>query len=710
MKKGFIILLSLTVFTTMYAKVLKLEKQKPFTASKLFDIEKIKEPESLGNNYSPGLIRNNLLRSSQNPNLNAVLVDSSVHGYGMVSTATNPLSYVDGIGFVIGYRGWVYEPYTDEQGNESSANNSGYVKAASSQDGWSFDVASGLNDQIMIPDGSGTTTADGPLMGRYPSSVANSDYPYVVWTEAINYTGSATNNGGRPMYTYDEMGWFNNGYSSPAFDINYGWSDGNEPLDAAGDLWVNCPVLVDDGTNKHMVVSANQWSSSPNQNFPEYSNYIMRNSDYFFGAYIFSLNPEILFDINELYLPGYNSSPTIDINSSGVGYAVASSYLDSTGINAMHSLIVRETNDYGATWSTDGFDDNDFYFIPDTTNYRLFIESEIIPDTVRFYALTDTTSGDSTWQDTTWTDTVAFLGAFIGYKNEARVDENGRLHVIADGLAQGDDGGIYYLGGALYHLWTDDPSNPASWNASRIVDLSDVMFLPPMPGQAGESLWQIVSGNIAISNQDPNTLWVGYHSIGDTSAANYNWDIFVTKSVDGGVTWSEPENVTMTGDLQEDELYVHLAPTATDTNCFMVYHQPRYNAQYSSAHPVNWLDDNSDIAAFQQNLWFATYGNPLPTVRINDEVHLPGQFSLDQNFPNPFNPKTKIMYSVERSGDVELSLYNVLGQKVKSLLNESKEPGVYEFVLNGNDLASGIYFYKMTQHEQTLTRKLVLMK
>jgi hypothetical protein len=68
------------------------------------------------------------------------------------------------------------------------------------------------------------------------------------------------------------------------------------------------------------------------------------------------------------------------------------------------------------------------------------------------------------------------------------------------------------------------------------------------------------------------------------------------------------------------------------------------------------------------------------------------------------------MYSVERSGDVELSLYNVLGQKVKSLLNESKEPGVYEFVLNGNDLASGIYFYKMTQHEQTLTRKLVLMK
>ena len=80
----------------------------------------------------------------------------------------------------------------------------------------------------------------------------------------------------------------------------------------------------------------------------------------------------------------------------------------------------------------------------DESMIRIY-KSEIIPDTVRFYALTDTTSGDSTWQDTTWTDTVAFLGAFIGYKNEARVDENGRLHVIADGMAQGDDDFVYFL-------------------------------------------------------------------------------------------------------------------------------------------------------------------------------------------------------------------------------------------------------------------------
>jgi len=599
MNKYLTIFLGVTVFTSVNAGVLKLEKQKPFTASKLFDIEKIKEPESLGNNYSPRLIRNNLLRSPQNPNLNAVLIDSSVHGYGMVSTATSPVTYVDGKGFVIGYRGWVLEP-------TSSANNSGFIKSATSEDGGlSFINYSGLNDQIMVPWGLYTTAADGPLMGRYPSSVADENYPFVVWTEAFNFTGSATNNGGRPMYSYDvgiwdhatqEHTYWAGSYYSPAIDINFGWNDGNEPLDGPGDLWVNCPVLVDDGTNKYMVVSAIQWSTSPNQSFPEYSNYIMRNSNIFFGSYYFGNNPEILFDIIQLAQPtptgSFNSSPTIDINSSGVGYAVASAYLDSTNINAMHTLIVRETNDYGATWSDDGFDDNDFYFIPDTTNFRLFIESEIIPDTVQFYTLTDTTSGDSTWIDTTWTDTVAFLGAFIGYKNEARVDGNGRLHVIADGLAQGDDGSIYYLGGALYHLWSDDPSDPSSWNVSRIVDLSDHMPLPPMPGLVGETNFQIISGNIAISNQNDNVLWVAFHTLGDTSATNYNWDIFITKSTDGGETWSEPENVTMTGGLQEDELYVHLAPTATDTNCFMVYYQPNYSE--------NHLGDQTDIAAFQQ--------------------------------------------------------------------------------------------------------------
>jgi hypothetical protein len=171
--------------------------------------------------------------------------------------------------------------------------------------------------------------------------------------------------------------------------------------------------------------------------------------------------------------------------------------------------------------------------------------------------------------------------------------------------------------------------------------------------------------------------------------------------MDGGETWSESENITMTSGLQEDELYVHLAPTATDTNCFMVYHQPNY--------AINHLGDPANMAAYQQNFWFVTYGNTI-SVGIDNSDLLPGSFSLKQNFPNPFNPVTHIAYTVERNGIVDLKLYNVMGQMVKTLVNDEKTPGDYFVDFNASDLASGVYFYKMTQHGQTVTRKLVLMK
>ena len=106
---------------------------------------------------------------------------------------------------------------------------------------------------------------------------------------------------------------------------------------------------------------------------------------------------------------------------------------------------------------------------------------------------------------------------------------------------------------------------------------------------------------------------------------------------------------------------------------------------------------------------FATYGNTI-TVGIEDEEIIPGSFSLQQNYPNPFNPTTNIAYTVDQAGVVELKLYNVMGQMVKTLVNDEKTPGDYFVDFNASDLASGVYFYKMTQHGQTVTRKLVLMK
>ncbi len=94
---------------------------------------------------------------------------------------------------------------------------------------------------------------------------------------------------------------------------------------------------------------------------------------------------------------------------------------------------------------------------------------------------------------------------------------------------------------------------------------------------------------------------------------------------------------------------------------------------------------------------------------------IPASYSLSQNYPNPFNPATVINYSIERKGNVEISVFNILGQKVVTLLNGEVEAGQHSIVWNGTDqnggeAASGIYFYKMVTENYVDTRKMVLMR
>ena len=695
MKKYLSIILYVGISTALNADILKVEKQDKISNeyTKIIDESQVTDLQAL-----PKVIRNNrALRGAQNPNVTATLMDSSVHGYGMVVPHTSPVSFVANKGINIGYRGWVLEPFTDEQGNTSSANNSGFIKSALSEDGITFTNFSGLNAEIMGPN---TQVIDGPLMGRYPSAVADEDYPYVVWTEATLYSGSATNNGGRPMYTYDEFGWFAGSYFQPTVDINFGWYSGTDPLDAPGDMWVNSPVLVNDGSDKAMVITSTQWSASPDASFPDKSAYFMRSTINFSGNYQFYSLPEILFNQDDLGgsgSTGTTSQTTVDINSSGVGYAMCTAYLTDSTLSERHNFIIRKTSDFGISWSSDGIGGTDYYFLPDTTMERVFVESGYLPDSVIFYSVNDTTG------DTTFTPTD-LPGVFPLYDHEVHVDESGTLHIFTTMVVESDQAGYIYvaLGGVgLYHLWSDDPTNPGSWQAAPIAELSSTFGESGMPDGNGGGNYFNVFGTGAISNHNDDVMWVAYHALGDTSQLGFNWDIFLSKSVDGGATWSEPENITNTGGLQEDEMYVHMSPTATDTNCFMIYTQPVYT--------TNHLSDPANMAAFQQNIYFVMYGEPFE-LEIGNEVPLPGKFSLEQNYPNPFNPTTHIAYGISKTGNVELALYNTLGQRVQTLINEVQGPGEYTFELNANDFASGIYFYKMTQHDQTLTRKLVLMK
>ena len=90
---------------------------------------------------------------------------------------------------------------------------------------------------------------------------------------------------------------------------------------------------------------------------------------------------------------------------------------------------------------------------------------------------------------------------------------------------------------------------------------------------------------------------------------------------------------------------------------------------------------------------------------------IPTKFELLQNYPNPFNPYTHITYRLSGAADVELSVYNLLGQKVRTLVNKRQAPGIYTVLFDGSNLASGVYLYKLNVGNKfASSKKLVLLK
>jgi hypothetical protein len=93
-----------------------------------------------------------------------------------------------------------------------------------------------------------------------------------------------------------------------------------------------------------------------------------------------------------------------------------------------------------------------------------------------------------------------------------------------------------------------------------------------------------------------------------------------------------------------------------------------------------------------------------------DGKQMPDQFTLEQNFPNPFNPTTMINYSIAKEGQVRLTVFNAIGNKVATIVNENKPAGNYSIQLNGSNLASGIYLYRLESGNFSATKKFMLLK
>jgi hypothetical protein len=113
-----------------------------------------------------------------------------------------------------------------------------------------------------------------------------------------------------------------------------------------------------------------------------------------------------------------------------------------------------------------------------------------------------------------------------------------------------------------------------------------------------------------------------------------------------------------------------------------------------------WYVDNINVTAYQ----------PAPTGLSNNTNTVPDKYALEQNYPNPFNPSTQINYSVAKEGLVRISIYDILGREIKSLVNDVKAPGYYAVDFDASALSSGFYFYRMESGYFIDTKKMTLIK
>lgn len=272
--------------------------------------------------------------------------------------------------------------------------------------------------------------------------------------------------------------------------------------------------------------------------------------------------------------------------------------------------------------------------------------------------------------------------------------------------------------------------------------------------------WDDDYAKVAATHTSPygdQDVWVGYtHDY----AGLGNWDMRFAYSSNAGVNWSKGHILAEESNYDEmacdlwvgrktNYVYVNICYLRTRYISPKLRNHDIYYAYANKYSPTTWTSHGDisnywgafdydgrkvcqgtygDIASGNRGVVYA--GRSLTTnyyglyfdnqqwTDIEDEIAqeaLPGEFSLSDNYPNPFNPETKIGYFVPRACRVRLEVFNLLGQKIRTLVNEHQTVGNREVSWDGRNqagdqVASGVYFYKLNAEDFTQTKKMVLIR
>jgi hypothetical protein len=223
------------------------------------------------------------------------------------------------------------------------------------------------------------------------------------------------------------------------------------------------------------------------------------------------------------------------------------------------------------------------------------------------------------------------------------------------------------------------------WTYTYGTTYGDVWLLKT--SENGDTLWTKTYGD--VNDEEGFSICLtedgGYVIVGYTNSfGSGGKDVLIIRTdADGEISWTK-----LMGGTEDD---VGISIQATEDGGYIV-------AGYTYS-----------FGAGEDDVWLIKLAPDSPSVVRND-IRIVNEYSLEQNHPNPFNPKTKIKYSIPYSSNVVIKVFDILGNEIETLVNEEKPVGSYEITWYAENLPSGVYFYELRVGSFGETKKMVLIK